>query len=133
MTVGAPVSIADAAAFERWVASALPGEVAVYHVGRLAEDREGRPEIDRLARIALAAGRQRFVTLAQRRHDASRWEYRAIRTEYQIGNANWLRRDDRLDRLLDAIAACGSERKAAAALGMSRGALQRRLRPELRR
>src|SRR5579883_2552686 len=63
MTAGAPVGIADAAAFERWVARALPGELAVYHVGRLAEDREGRPEIDRLARIALVAGRQRFVTL----------------------------------------------------------------------
>ena len=72
--------------FREWLAEAEPGDAFVYHVGYLHADREAHTTIGAsahaLARMVAMACESGKVMLAQRRLDAYRCEYIAVRLDH---------------------------------------------------
>jgi hypothetical protein len=70
-------------AFSRWAKRASAGEWCVYHVGRLAIDRRGNPDLDRLAATVAILTTTRWVNAAQYQDasgETSIYTYYAMRT-----------------------------------------------------
>lgn len=86
----------------KWFGTAWPGERFTYHAGNLAADRAtetsqlspaDREELDRIARLIMAAVAQGWLMPAQRRRPDGHVDYIAIRVKAQRtgnnGDARW--------------------------------------------
>jgi len=55
-----------------------PGERITYHVGHLAFDKMGNPDIEAASRAAMEQFRSGLAALVQRRVGPEKWEYIAV-------------------------------------------------------